>query len=85
MTYGNRPDWYHQEKHVNENGYATELITDEAVQYIRKHKDSDHPLLPFPTLQRTPLRQRLGSPEPETDQYHASSGCGLKTRCQHSR
>ena len=47
MTYGNRPDWYHQEKHVNENGYATELITDEAVQYIRKHKDSDRPFFLF--------------------------------------
>lgn len=35
MTYGNRPDWYHQNKHVAENGYATELITDEAIRFIQ--------------------------------------------------
>ena len=38
MTYGNRPDWYHQDKHVDENGYATELITDEAVDFLEKNK-----------------------------------------------
>jgi len=36
MTYGNRPDWYHQQKHVSENGYATELITDEVVSFLKK-------------------------------------------------
>jgi arylsulfatase A-like enzyme len=34
MTYGIIPDWYHNTKHVNENGYATELITDEAISYL---------------------------------------------------
>ena len=38
MTYGNRPDWYHQNKHVSENGYATELITDEAVSFLKESK-----------------------------------------------
>lgn len=35
MTYGIIPDWYHQTEHVPENGYATDLITEEAVQYLR--------------------------------------------------
>ena len=35
MTYGNRTDWYHQQKHVSENGYATELITDEAISFLK--------------------------------------------------
>jgi arylsulfatase A-like enzyme len=43
MTYGIIPDWYHQEAHVSENGYATELITDEAVRYLRERADSDKP------------------------------------------
>ena len=43
MTYGNRSDWYHQRKHVDENGYATEHITDEAVHYIRKRKNASKP------------------------------------------
>jgi len=34
MTYGVIPDWYHQEVHVSENGYATELITDEAISFL---------------------------------------------------
>ena len=38
MTYGNVPDWYHQTKHVDENGYATELITDEAVSFLERNK-----------------------------------------------
>jgi arylsulfatase A-like enzyme len=43
MTYGIIPDWYHQESLVSENGYATELITDEAVRYLREQKDSEKP------------------------------------------
>ncbi|QDT67033.1 sulfatase-like hydrolase/transferase [Calycomorphotria hydatis] len=34
MTYGIQPDWYHQDQHVMENGYATELITDEAIRFL---------------------------------------------------
>ncbi len=42
MTYGVIPDWYHQEKHVSENGYATELITDEAISFLNsRESDSD--------------------------------------------
>ena len=47
MTYGNQPDWYHQRKHVDENGYATELITEEALRYIHHHKDSKKPFFLF--------------------------------------
>ena len=38
MTYGIIPDWYHGTKHVSENGYATELITDEAIEYLKQRK-----------------------------------------------
>ncbi len=43
MTYGNIPDWYHQEVHVSENGYATELITDEAISYLEDRENEDEP------------------------------------------
>ncbi len=43
MTYGVIPDWYHQEKHVSENGYATELITDEAISYLDSRESEDDP------------------------------------------
>ena len=43
MTYGVIPDWYHQEEHVSENGYATELITEEAVGYLKSREESEKP------------------------------------------
>jgi len=43
MTYGNIPDWYHQEETVDEVGYATELITEEAVNYLKAQQDSESP------------------------------------------
>lgn len=43
MTYGILPDWYHQEEHVGENGYATDLITEEAVSYLQEHRDAEEP------------------------------------------
>ena len=43
MTYGIIPDWYHQDEHVRENGYATELITYEAVRYLRERRRDDKP------------------------------------------
>tara|TARA_R110002096_G_scaffold4493_10_gene20844 strand:+ start:12378 stop:13724 length:1347 start_codon:yes stop_codon:yes gene_type:complete len=43
MTYGVVPDWYHQEQHVSENGYATDLITEEVVNYLREQKDAEDP------------------------------------------
>lgn len=43
MTYGNIPDWYHDVTHVQQDGYATELISEEAVNYLNGKKDSDRP------------------------------------------
>ena len=43
MTYGNIPDWFHQEDHVSEVGYATELITDEALSYLDNRAKSENP------------------------------------------
>lgn len=43
MTYGRIPDWYHQEQHVSEWGYATELITDEAVRFLGQRRGADKP------------------------------------------
>ena len=36
MTYGRIADWYEDERLVSKNGYATELITDEAVAFINQ-------------------------------------------------
>ncbi|MEM7015354.1 MAG: sulfatase-like hydrolase/transferase [Verrucomicrobiota bacterium] len=47
MTYGVIPDWYHQEEHVSENGYATELITEEAVSFFEERKDAEDPFFLF--------------------------------------
>jgi len=44
MTYGIIPDWYHGSQHVSENGYATELITEEAITYL---EDQGHREKPF--------------------------------------
>ncbi len=44
MTYGIIPDWYHGSQLVSENGYATELITDEALTYL---EDQTHREKPF--------------------------------------
>ena len=43
MTYGDIPDWYHQERHVPEDGYATDLITDEAVAHLARRRTEDKP------------------------------------------
>jgi len=43
MTYGIIPDWYENTRHVSKVGYATELITDEAVAYLRDHDESESP------------------------------------------
>ncbi len=43
MTYGVIPDWYNQEVIVSENGYATELITDEAIDYLDRQAKTDSP------------------------------------------
>lgn len=42
MRYGNRPDWYRGEQHVEVTGYATEVITDEAVRFLET-RDGDQP------------------------------------------
>ena len=43
MTYGNIPDWYHNREHVNRNGYATEEITENAVEYLKSRATNDNP------------------------------------------
>ena len=42
MHYGIKPDWYRNEKPIDETGYATDLITDEAVRFLEKQK-ADQP------------------------------------------
>ncbi|MHC4444961.1 MAG: sulfatase [Planctomycetota bacterium] len=38
LTYGNKPNWYRGEKLIQEKGYATDLISDEAVRFLQKQK-----------------------------------------------
>ena len=42
MRYGIKPDWYRNEQLSDETGYATDLITDEAVRFL-KEQQSDQP------------------------------------------
>ncbi|NNE00499.1 MAG: sulfatase-like hydrolase/transferase [Pirellulaceae bacterium] len=44
LHYGNRPDWYRGREIVSTNGYATDVITDEAIAVMRRHRSSDRPL-----------------------------------------
>lgn len=43
MTYGVRPDWYEAEQRVSRNGYATELITDEAIRFLTSQQNAKQP------------------------------------------
>ncbi len=43
MTYGILPDWYHNTTHISENGYATDLITDEAVAFLKDQREAENP------------------------------------------
>ena len=43
MTYGIIPDWYNGSQHVTENGYATELITEEAMEWLSGAAESEKP------------------------------------------
>lgn len=47
MTYGNLPDWYHNRQHVTENGYATDLITEEAEHFLKDQRTADKPFFLF--------------------------------------
>jgi arylsulfatase A-like enzyme len=38
LCYGNTPDWYRNGKLIEQSGYATELITDEAIAFLRQSK-----------------------------------------------
>jgi len=47
MTYGNIPDWYHNQLHVSENGYATDLITEEAEHFLKAQRTATKPFFLF--------------------------------------
>ncbi|MEQ8854721.1 sulfatase-like hydrolase/transferase [Gimesia sp.] len=47
MTYGNIPDWYHNRQHVTENGYATDLITEEAEHFLKDQRTAEKPFFLF--------------------------------------
>jgi len=47
MTYGNIPDWYHNQHIVSENGYATDLITEEAEHYLKSQRKGEEPFFLF--------------------------------------
>jgi arylsulfatase A-like enzyme len=44
LNYGNRPDWYRGESLVETDGYATDVITDEAINILRSSSQTDQPL-----------------------------------------
>ena len=41
LGYGNTPDWFRNGNPIEQSGYATDLITDEAIHFIRKDRDQD--------------------------------------------
>ena len=46
LCYGNTPDWYRNGELLDETGYATDLITDEAVRYLGE-RDPARPFFLF--------------------------------------
>ena len=44
LRYGNRPDWYRNRKLVETDGYATDVITTEAIQILNQPRTKNHPL-----------------------------------------
>jgi arylsulfatase A-like enzyme len=38
LRYGNTPDWYEGERLVDPQGYATDVVTDEAIRYLRQQR-----------------------------------------------
>ncbi len=44
LQYGNRPDWYRGQELVPTRGYATDVITDEAVSVLKSASASNRPL-----------------------------------------
>ena len=44
LNYGNRPDWYRGDSLVQASGYATDVITSEAVEVLRSSSQEDRPL-----------------------------------------
>jgi arylsulfatase A-like enzyme len=44
LRYGNRPDWYRGRRLVETDGYATDVITDEAISILRAASQADAPL-----------------------------------------
>lgn len=43
MTYGKTIDWYERTQRVSRNGYATDLITDEAVGFLKSQQSATKP------------------------------------------
>ncbi|MFN7139107.1 MAG: sulfatase-like hydrolase/transferase [Limisphaerales bacterium] len=46
MKYGHKPDWFRNAKPLVEKGYATDLISDDAVRYLKNQK-KDQPFFLF--------------------------------------
>ncbi len=55
MTYGKTLDWYEGRQHVPKNGYATELIADEAVQFLKTRAGVEKPFFFVPAIQCSAL------------------------------
>jgi len=43
MRYGNTLDWYHNNDKVDVVGYATDIITDDAIEYLKQQKNEKQP------------------------------------------
>ena len=65
LRYGNSSDWVRDGKPLEERGYATDLLSDDAVRFLKKQQASQ-PFFSLFGLQRAALRQRLGQ---ETKQF----------------
>jgi arylsulfatase A-like enzyme len=78
MTYGKTLDWYEGTQHVSKNGYATELITEEAVQFLKSQQSAAKPSCTCPTTLRTLAKAGIRrKKKPSTSCRHRRKICSV--------
>ena len=78
FRYGNLPDWYEGEEKISRDGYATDLIADEAVRWIQSHQENPFFLyVPFnaPHYAKAGMRKKeflniLQAPQEVVNEFH---------------
>ncbi len=69
------PDWWHQDKPLSEEGYNTDLLTDYAIDFMRRHRKRPF----FLYLPHSAIHFPWQSPNDTDPKTHRRPGLGAKT------